>query len=241
MPSGYIICSTPRTGSTLLCDLLTSTGVLGRPESYFRPPDEVAWATRFAVATDGDRVRDYPAFVRAVRVAATTANGVFAARIMWGSMHRIAAGLAKPSGRADRTLLEDVLGRLAFVHLSRDDTIAQAVSWARAEQTGYWQQGDTPQGPPRADVEQMVEILGSITAHNASWRAWFAGNGIEPHHLSYEQLVAEPRDAVAGIAAQLGVEVPAGWRPESRHRKQADRTNEDWATLLRAAVGGCTT
>ena len=29
----YMICSTPRTGSTLLCELLESTGVAGRPES----------------------------------------------------------------------------------------------------------------------------------------------------------------------------------------------------------------
>ncbi len=43
-PRSYVLCGTPRTGSTLLCSLLCSTGVLGRPESYFREPDEVAWA-----------------------------------------------------------------------------------------------------------------------------------------------------------------------------------------------------
>ena len=33
---GYLICATPRTGSTLLCGLLASTGVAGNPELYFR-------------------------------------------------------------------------------------------------------------------------------------------------------------------------------------------------------------
>jgi len=50
-PRSYVLCGTPRTGSTLLCGLLRSTGVLGRPESYFREPDEVAWAARFGLAT----------------------------------------------------------------------------------------------------------------------------------------------------------------------------------------------
>src|SRR5205814_9813031 len=43
----YLLCGTPRTGSTLLCGLLRSTDVAGRPESYFRLPDEQAWADRW--------------------------------------------------------------------------------------------------------------------------------------------------------------------------------------------------
>src|SRR5690349_13000702 len=31
----YIVCATPRSGSTLLCELLKDTGVAGRPEEYF--------------------------------------------------------------------------------------------------------------------------------------------------------------------------------------------------------------
>jgi LPS sulfotransferase NodH len=46
----YLLCGTPRTGSTLLCNLLASTGVAGRPESYFREPDEPMWAKRFGVS-----------------------------------------------------------------------------------------------------------------------------------------------------------------------------------------------
>ena len=32
----YLICSTPRSGSTLLCEALTNTGVAGRPEEYYQ-------------------------------------------------------------------------------------------------------------------------------------------------------------------------------------------------------------
>jgi len=40
----YLICATPRTGSSLLCGLLDSTGVAGHPESWFRRQDEREFA-----------------------------------------------------------------------------------------------------------------------------------------------------------------------------------------------------
>ena len=147
-PRSYVLCGTPRTGSTLLCGLLRSTGVLGRPESYFREPDEVAWAASFGLATEGRRVRDYRAFVNAARSAGTSTNGVFGARIMWGSLERMVDGLGRVPGRPDLLVLEEALGPLTFIHLRREDIAAQAVSWCRAEQTGYWQQGDVVTGEP---------------------------------------------------------------------------------------------
>ena len=232
-PTGYFLCGTPRTGSTLLCSLLSSTGVLGRPESYFREPDEGRWARRFDLPVSGERVRDYRTFTRAVRASATSDNGIFAARVMWGSLERLREGLDEPSDRSDLAALEGAFGRLAFVHLAREDVVGQAVSWARAEQTGYWQHGDAAVGSPAPDLAQMTDLVATIRAHNTSWRAWFASNGIQPHHLTYEEVVGEPRSAVAGIAARLHVALPATWQPVSPHRKQADRVNEEWAALLR--------
>ena len=31
----YLVCATPRSGSTLLCHLLDETGLAGHPEEYF--------------------------------------------------------------------------------------------------------------------------------------------------------------------------------------------------------------
>jgi len=33
----YLICPTPRSGSTLLCEPLEGTGIAGRPDEYFQP------------------------------------------------------------------------------------------------------------------------------------------------------------------------------------------------------------
>lgn len=236
MPTGYLLCATPRTGSTLLCSLLTSTNVLGSPESYFRVQDEETWAERLGVPAVGGRVRDYGAFAMAVRAAGSTDNGVFAARVMWGSVDRVIEGLAPPASQPDVEALEGAFGPLAFIHLTRGDVVAQAVSWARAEQTGYWHRGDTTSAAPEADLVRMTDLVEEIESHNALWERWFTANHVRPHRLTYEALTRDPAEAIAGIASHLRIIVPNGWRSRSPHRKQADQTNAEWSRLLRASL-----
>ena len=236
-PRSYVLCGTPRTGSTLLCGLLHSTGVLGRPESYFREPGVEMWAARFGLATEGGRVLDYRAYVDAARSAGTSDNGVFGVRIMWGTLERLKEGLDRAPAEPDLPILEEAFGPLAFVHLRCEDVVAQAVSWSRAEQTGYWQQGDAVGREPRRDVAQMRLLVETIQEHNAAWLSWFDAQGVEPHTVTYERLVDDRRGAVEGIAARLAVELPGDWRSLSPHRKQADGLNRAWADALRASMG----
>jgi trehalose 2-sulfotransferase len=234
----YLLCGTPRTGSTLLCDLLTSTGVAGRPESYFREPDQEDWARRFGVVVGADGAFDYPSFVAGAVRAGSTPNGVFGARVMWGTLVLMVGGLrVGTDARRDVEVLVDRLGPLLLVHLTREDVVGQAVSWARAEQTGYWQRGDRPSGEPDLDLEQVDQLVRTIDAHNASWRAWFAAQGVEPDLVSYENLIAHPGATVQRILQRLGLETPAGWLPDSLHRRQADAISADWARRYRDQGG----
>ncbi len=236
LPRSYVLCGTARTGSTLLCSLLYSTGVLGRPESYFRELDEVAWATTFGLATEAGHARDYRAFVKAARSAGMSHNRVFGARIMWGSLERMMEGLGQKPGEPDLQILEEAFGPLIFVLLRREDIVAQAVSWCRAEQTGYWQQGDVVSQEPHQDVAQIRLLMETIREHNAAWEAWFDAQGVEPHPVTYEQLVRDRRRVIRGIAATLSVDLPSDWRPQSPHRKQADELNQVWADALRTSM-----
>jgi trehalose 2-sulfotransferase len=170
-PHSYVLCGTPRTGSTLLCSLLTSTGVAGRPESYFREPDHRTWAGRFGVSVQGGGEPSYPEFVAGAIRFGSTPNGVFAARVMWGTMSRIVSGLGPTRDQRDVDVLEEAFGALRFVHLQRRDVVGQAVSWARAEQTAYWQHGDVVRAEPRLDLDQMDELVATIQTHHAAGAA----------------------------------------------------------------------
>jgi LPS sulfotransferase NodH len=83
----------------------------------------------------------------------------------------------------------------------------------------------------------MRLLVETIREHNAAWRAWFDAQGVEPHAVTYEQLVGDRLRVIQGIAARLAVELPGDWRPQSPHRKQADGLNRAWADALRASTG----
>ncbi|MEO1276167.1 MAG: Stf0 family sulfotransferase, partial [Pseudomonadota bacterium] len=47
-PLSYIVCATPRSGSTMLCDLLAASDA-GRPASLFREESIPSYARRFGI------------------------------------------------------------------------------------------------------------------------------------------------------------------------------------------------
>ena len=243
----YLLCTTPRTGSTLLCGLLASTRVAGRPESYFRKPDELLWAARWDIARSPDRVLEHSDFVRAALAAGRTDNGVFAARIMWGSLDHLfdTLGSVHPVHTGDLDLLNRAFGHTRFVHLYRDDVLAQAVSWCRAEQTNVWHrieqaESKQPEQEPRFDFDELRKLVRTIDEHNSAWRAWFACVGIQPHTVRYEDLDADPVGVAREILDFLGLTLPPGRPLEARHRRLADELNAQWIDRYRATLTGRT-
>lgn len=243
--SSYPICATPRSGSTLLCGLLRSTGIAGRPESYFRLPDEQNWADRWQLARNPAGCFDYRDYVRAAVAEGSTENGVFGARVMWGTMDEIVVRLRAACPDlvgSDLDLLAGAFGLVRFVHLRRENTLAQAVSWARAEQTNYWHPGDaaTPGHRPCFDYEQIRGLVETIDSQNAAWRDWFAAIDVRPHVVSYEALIADPAGVTHEILDFLGLELPDDHPIASGHQRQADEINDDWMARCRAIADAST-
>jgi LPS sulfotransferase NodH len=215
--------------------LLSSTGAAGHPESYFRRPDEREWAARWGIASPSDGSFSYADYFRAAVAAGSTANGVFAARIMWGTMDEVTANLASVYPEhvgSDLGLLSAAFGRTRFVYLRRGDVVAQAVSLLRAEQTGVWfetaRERKEPEGEPSFDFGQVRERVRLIEDHNAAWDEWFASAGIEPCLVQYEDLDADPLRIARGVLGFLGLAPPAGSGIAVRHRRLADEVNARW-------------
>ncbi|SDT45553.1 Stf0 family sulfotransferase [Microlunatus soli] len=229
---GYLICATPRTGSTLLCGLLTSSGVAGHPASYFNRRGLHDYAETWQI----DRPRDGRidrTYLRAATAAGTTPNGVFAARIMAESLPELISDLAADSPPADSELelLSSRFGRLRFVHLRRGDVVAQAVSWAKALQTHFWHPHEAvrPGGvAPHYDEQLIGRLVTAIEQFEEAWADWFTAQGVVPHRVTYEELSADPVDTAHGVLDHLGLQLPAGRELVVGHRKQADRVNSDW-------------
>jgi trehalose 2-sulfotransferase len=234
----FLICATPRSGSTLLCGLLRSTGVAGRPESYFRRDDIDQYAARWGVPPAAGGALDVT-YIRAAVAAGSTPNGVFGARIMWGSMTELTAALPSRSDSSEASDIElpsEVFGQTGFVHLRRVDRVAQAVSWARAEQTHVWHPGD-PVAPgrqrPHFDRDLIGRLVDTIVEHEAAWAAWFSDRDLTPYQVAYEELAADPIRITRGVLDHLGLDLPIGSSITPRDRRQADDVNADWIARFR--------
>lgn len=242
----YIVGTTPRSGSTLLCDLLSDTGVAGQPHSYFRREDISWWAEQFDVPTadwrDGHEFDQ--AYLAAVLRQGTGATRVFGLRLMWESVADLSKRLVSfyPNLDSDNARFEAAFGTPAYVHLSREDKVAQAVSLLRAEQTGLWhvnadgtererlKAGEAPVYSAR-DISRLVTELAE---HDQCWTRWFHEQNIQPVHITYEELAGEPQATLATVLSALGMDPAAAEAVEPRTSRLADRESREWATRFRA-------
>jgi LPS sulfotransferase NodH len=124
----YIVASTPRTGSSLLCEGLWQTGIAGRPGEVFAPDFRHLWYRRWCLNPHAG----FDAYLRAAASNGTTPNGVFGFKIQW--MH--VPVLAREAGASPDTVLDVLFPGAVFVNTVRRDRRAQALSWYRAEVTG---------------------------------------------------------------------------------------------------------
>ena len=237
----YIICSTPRTGSTILCALLNSTEMAGHPESYFRAPDMKAYAEKWGIQMSAVGTFSYADYLKAVLGAGATENGIFAVRIMWGTMEEVVRELGEVypalAGK-ELKLLQLAFGRVHFVYLQREDVVSQAVSWLRAEQTDVWHK--TTNGESGVEIEakysfdELDKLVCTINEHNTAWRSWFKMTGIQPHAITYEQLDANPKHTIHSLLDFLELDPPIGRELKVRNKRLADSLSARWAERYRS-------
>src|SRR5215470_15256953 len=117
----YCVAATPRSGSTFLCHLLWATGCMGAPAEYFDPQfSMLPMASRLRARSTGE-------YVKLLKERRTSPNGVFGFKAFWRHFRFM----------ADFDLL-GFFPRLRFVHIERQDRLAQAVSLAKAEALRQW-------------------------------------------------------------------------------------------------------
>jgi trehalose 2-sulfotransferase len=178
----YLVCATPRSGSTLVCQALKETGVAGRPDEYFealmksgrpRRPEEYFTGHDDQSILDhlGERgVADdpqprsplwsraaYDRYLEWAMETGTTPNGVFGAKLMWGYFGDFVSLLRNIPDYRDLPLAEllpAVFPGLTFVRVVRANKIRQAVSLWKAVQTATWRQSEPPGGASDSELVQ---------------------------------------------------------------------------------------
>ena len=241
----YIICATPRSGTTLLCDLLADTGVAGRPDSFFRLPS-IGWWAQYLDVPVAEWSNEYAfdqSFLTAVLQEGAGETQVFGMRVMWRDFDNLSKrlGALYPGLSSDSARFQVAFGPTCFVHLSREDKIAQAVSRIKAEQSGLWhinadgseRERVKPEQAPVYDAQVLSEQLSEYERHDAAWVNWFDQQKIQPLHITYEALSNNPQETLALLLSALGLDPASAETVEPRTAKLANGESHEWATRFK--------
>lgn len=245
-----IIASEMRTGSTLLCEGLAATNEVGRPYEYFSPALTVDFSlergvpeigVRSRLAMIGERVRlrrhwhgtwdietsEMVRYLRLLLQHRTSRDGTFSVNIQWKQMKEML-------GRHDfdQSWLPEPI---TWVHLWREDVVAQGVSAAKAMQAWEWQSGSNSSRWREELFYEDSEVSRYVAVAIDSRQAWddyFREHNIVPIQITYEQLTTDYNGTMRRLFDDLGladVDVPDAQIP-----RQADALNVEWVRRFRA-------
>ena len=236
----YLVCSTPRSGSNLLCEALKSCKLAGRPHQYFWAPKIEKWAEKYDLSPE----TDFAAYTRGIVERSATSNGVFGLKSMWDFLLAFEQRLRATPEYANfpgplHELLADVFPNLKYVHIVRRDKIRQAVSLVRALQSDLWtsQQKDAraTKAELRFDPDAIRAMLRDLDEAEAGWASLFRAAGVQPHLVTYEDLVEAYEETAIGVLKYLDIPLPEKITfGERKLKKQGDELNERWAEEFRA-------
>jgi len=243
--TSYIICTSPRSGSTLLCTLLQATGVAGNPDSHFHSKSLEGWLLTYGLR---ERFSSSQQAVRSVVTRAIqTGKGdteIFGLRMQRTSfVHFLQQiGSLDPEMGCDLDRIQAVFGSTLFIHLTRSNKLEQAISLVRATQTGLWHRAAdgselerlTDPKPPNYDSQEIQRALSELEKMDRDWLCWFEKEGVSPLRFTYDQVSQNPTAVLVQILQSLGVETQAAQHVSPPTAKLADALNQQWAEQFRA-------
>ena len=222
----YIICATQRSGSTLLCSLLSNLGIAGQPQEFLLPEKE----TEFSYSTE-----DYANYVRQVMTHFATENGASGVKVMNNTWDYILGKLKKHPdyiGLSDSKIVEKLFPNVKFIFMTRRNKFRQAISLSRAEKSQVWEKHNHRSNEPTSIQGELhpfylKNALKRAQEREQFWIDFFKENNIQPLEIEYETLTKSYQTLIPKVLAFIGVEYPSSLRIEqNKLKKQADLYTE---------------
>lgn len=198
-----LICSTPRSGSTILAEAMYATASLGRPDEYFNNNEQNKGdmaATLFAQNWSELGATSFEDYCEKLHAKYQSANGVHSVKLHFTHFYH-----ALKNGYFRRNV------DWQLIYIYREDLRAQAASLAIAIQTQRWNSRMAPVALSK-EFEISDDLLArcyhSLVMDNLRWQANFKMFNITPLTLEYNELTSNIRDTIEDIAARVGVDIP---------------------------------
>jgi len=241
-PKAYILCTAPRSGSTLLCALLADTKTAGLPQSYFHRASLSDWRTGLGVTADAPLAD----VVQSAITKGTDQTPLFGLRLQQHSLAFFMQQLAllRPNARTDRARIDATFGPTRYIYLTRSDKLAQAISLVRAEQSGLWHRNSDGTDRERLGVTQqplydrarITAEIETFQSYDAAWTNWFTINEIEPLHVNYHAVSVDPVGTTGKILEFLGQDAAQATDVRPATAQLADDLSAKWTHLYQSGA-----
>ncbi len=206
--NSYIICSLPRSGSTLLGAALAKTGLAGNPQEFFKEDTLAVWKGRF------DLPRDAPLAECVSRVVAATrtANGVFGQKMMWYQLEDIISSLRLNSQPLENlsmpSLLAGVFPEVKLIFIRREDRLKQAISLFKSIQSNVWHNNRdfiVEEKALRFDYFEIKALMRNLEKQELNWKSFLNNGNFDFYEITYEELIAGYEKTLTEILDFLGL------------------------------------
>lgn len=225
-----IICFTPRSGSSLLTELVAQTGLLGRAGEYLNP----AFIPNILKVSPASNPLEY--LVRILNHTKSE-NEVSSIEVTWFHLTLFFKSLA----------INPMLHRMPwpldisshFIYLNRENFVAQAISLYKATETGLFhttqlgqEQQNTEYPKLHFDGEKIKHWCEHLLQQEFGFEKWFSAHGIHPLRIRYEDFIQNKKLSLTLIGDHVGVNVRdrlmLNDENKSEHRKLSDNLNLDF-------------
>lgn len=216
----FVLCTSPRSGSTLIASMLYATRIAGDPIEYLNNQWIKVHQQLNAPASQDFDILHY---LREWETRRTSPNGVFGIKLHYHQMRRAWRGRKESAAQYLKGYDKHLL-------LIRRDKVAQAVSLYRAINTQIWSSEDTAyldagatvrNQPVEFNVTRIAELLAFLIKEEEGWRDYLKTNNLPFVEFFYEDFLADYSGASLALLKQLGFNLKAEDLPSPQLEKQS--------------------
>ena len=216
----YCVLFTNRCGSNLLCDYLRQTPM-------FSGFTEMLNATTVAQICQQRQIRTFPEYIIQVSNLHRGPNSIYGFK---ASVEQLAMLI--------RCNINNMYqGGIRVIHISRQDSLGQAISYQIALQTKAWVSGERHAQAAqdiRCDPEGLNRIMEEIRLSNLATEMLCTAQSLRRISVYYEDLVKDPAYVLAKISAFCDQD-PSSWHPQPPSlSQQANEVNQAFRSQYRS-------
>lgn len=203
------------------------------------------WIARWGVTEPMNSPGFDRAYLDAALRVGTAGTGMFGMRLMRNGVVDLCTRLDGlfPNLESDVARFDAAFNNPVYLHLTRRNRIAQAVSRYRAERGGLWhlnadgsERERTGAAPVGYDRDAIARFVAEAEGDDEAWDAWFERNRITPLRLTYEALADQPAVVLSVILATIGCDPAVANRVVPRTKKLADETSAAWVARFKSEM-----